>query len=206
VGFVCPLAPRAALVTHFHEGRMRLFWITREDQPIRVTHHWRGPTIFIAARRALTWQDGREILRDPRQATQDGDLVPIKIGDRRGVGSFGGQWRSGSVTQGAPAGSGTLQTSPRRGPAPPPVSAGGLEVSFLRFPMWVPVVLLLLQPVKAIIFGPWRTRRRERLNQCIGCGYDLRALPLPRCPECGLTIEEGEFLRKEAMTSLKNAK
>lgn len=183
VGFVCPLAPRAALVTHFFEGRMRLFWITRDDQPIRVTHHWRGPTIAIVSRNALTWQDGREVLRDPRRATQDGDLVRINIGDRRGVGAFGGQWRSGSVNQApAPPGSGIGRAPARAG--------GGLEVSFVRTPMWLPVLLLLLQPVKAIILGPWLTRRRERLNQCIGCGYDLRALPSPRCPECGRRITE----------------
>jgi hypothetical protein len=167
IGFVCPIAPRATFVTHFFDGRMRLFWITRDDEPIRVTQRWRGPSIDIISRSSRLWQDG-EVVRDMRKAVRDGDMIRINLGDRRGVSAFGGQWRSGQVTQ----------ANPR----------GGFEVSFVRFPMWLPVVVLLLQPVKAIMSGPWRTRRRERLNQCIGCGYDLRALPSPRCPECGRTM------------------
>jgi hypothetical protein len=168
IGLVCPIAPRAALVTHFFDGRMRLFWITREDQPIRVTQTWRGPTIDIVSRGSLAWEGGRHVVRDPRQAMRDGDLVRINIGNRRDVSAFGGQWRRGAVTR--------------------PAAANGLEVSFIRFPMWLPVLVLLLQPMRAIIFGPWRSRRRERLNQCLGCGYNLRALPRPRCPECGRAI------------------
>ncbi len=34
----------------------------------------------------------------------------------------------------------------------------------------------------------WRAARRVRdgISFCVRCGYDLRGLDLPRCPECGV--------------------
>jgi len=40
-------------------------------------------------------------------------------------------------------------------------------------------------------------------NACYKCGYDLTGNVSGRCPECGVPIAEGEFLRSEALTSLK---
>ncbi len=35
----------------------------------------------------------------------------------------------------------------------------------------------------------WRHRRPE----CVACGYDLRGLTEPRCPECGTPFDPGSF-------------
>jgi hypothetical protein len=89
---------------------------------------------------------------------------------------FGGQWR-GRIP---------LTAANRLGGAPG-VAAGipTAEFSFIRMPAWLPVVLLLVQPIRAIIFGPWLWRRRERNHLCLACGYERIGLTEPRCPECG---------------------
>jgi hypothetical protein len=55
------------------------------------------------------------------------------------------------------------------------------------------IALLLGLSAAGILFGPGvvllalRRRNQWRLREhiCLGCGYDLRHLPEPRCPECG---------------------
>ncbi len=54
----------------------------------------------------------------------------------------------------------------------------------LAFPTWVVVVLFsipLITPLPAY----WRRRTRLQRGMCLNCGYSLRGLPTPRCPECG---------------------
>lgn len=57
------------------------------------------------------------------------------------------------------------------------------------FPLWVPSLLLLTWGVYPFLFRPryrrWREHQRQRRGLCVSCGYDLRGLPEPRCPECG---------------------
>ncbi|MEL6329951.1 MAG: hypothetical protein AAFR38_09830 [Planctomycetota bacterium] len=52
-------------------------------------------------------------------------------------------------------------------------------------PLWFSVVLALpLVPLAA-----WRRRRiRRKRGFCVDCGYDLREIAGPVCPECGLAV------------------
>lgn len=58
---------------------------------------------------------------------------------------------------------------------------------YVRFPLWLPVVLTALA---AIALG-WPRRRKRKPTECATCGYDLRGqVPVAegvRCPECGAT-------------------
>jgi hypothetical protein len=53
-------------------------------------------------------------------------------------------------------------------------------------PHWLLALIFAILPARRLYT---RARRRAALrrglNQCVGCGYDLRATP-DRCPECGL--------------------
>lgn len=52
-------------------------------------------------------------------------------------------------------------------------------------PYWVPALFTALLPTIWLAGARHRLRaRRQRLNLCPRCGYDLRASP-DRCPECG---------------------
>jgi hypothetical protein len=59
-------------------------------------------------------------------------------------------------------------------------------------PYWLLALVFAILPVRRL----WtRARRRAALrrglNQCVRCGYDLRATP-DRCPECGLSVPIAE--------------
>jgi hypothetical protein len=64
-------------------------------------------------------------------------------------------------------------------------SPSTIRVRYFRLPVWLIVVLLLVYPIRATLWGPILERRRRRRNQCLNCGYNLIALIEPRCPECG---------------------
>jgi len=55
------------------------------------------------------------------------------------------------------------------------------------------IVAFSLQLLHSFLFIQRRKRGRRRLRRdcCPKCGYPLRGLPEPRCPECGTTAEEG---------------
>lgn len=56
-------------------------------------------------------------------------------------------------------------------------------------PAWFWTCLFGFVPAVAMIRRPSRRRElRRKLGLCVKCGYDLRGLPEPRCPECGTQI------------------
>jgi len=75
-----------------------------------------------------------------------------------------------------------------------PALATLLAGHFRRLPHWWPVVVILLVMSPSVYY--WCRRRalrrvvrcelqRDGVPICIECGYDLRGLDTPRCPECG---------------------
>lgn len=59
-----------------------------------------------------------------------------------------------------------------------------MSVVTVTCPLWVLFVLSVVYPPIAFARGPLRRLRRRKHGQCLACGYDLRGLPEPRCPEC----------------------
>ncbi|GEM_PF-2179914 len=51
---------------------------------------------------------------------------------------------------------------------------------YLVIPVWMPALL-----IGAMACIRWKRQGREDPGRCATCGYDLRALKHPRCPECG---------------------
>lgn len=160
---VIPMTQRACGMILFYEGRLRFFWIESFDSPIDVELIGVGPDIRVSSR-SVAW---------PRlppgiigvDAPRDGDWQRrVSIGGYRQVSSFGGSWRS------------PFDVPPFQ---PPPG-----RTSYVRLPVWLPCVLFLWRPCRAIVHGV-RERHRRRNNLCLTCGYHLKGLIEPRCPECG---------------------
>ncbi len=182
------LSDRHAVALSFFDGRVRLFYFQSAVEAIEVGPiHARfppgqNPKLPLLGSPILPRiRVGRLPLpyvvpvnsngRNPFQ--QEGLPYDVRLGDRRAVPDFGGAWR-GNLSFG-------FFPFLNRPPAG--------EVSYFRIPVWLPVALLILFPVRAMIVGPWRERRRRKRNQCIGCGYHLYGLTEPRCPECGASCE-----------------
>lgn len=180
----CSLSDRHALALSFFDGRVRLFYFHTYVEPVQVVPIFAQfppgydpklpilgapivprirverlplPEVVPAGDRA------RSAWRQRRQPHE------VRLGDRQAVPDFGGKWR-GKMSFGF---------FPIAGRPP----AG--EYSYFRLPVWFPVSLIILFPVRAMIVGPWRERRRRKKNQCVVCGYSLYLLTQPRCPECG---------------------
>ena len=62
---------------------------------------------------------------------------------------------------------------------------GRTWITSAQAPLLPPLVALIAWPVVALVRGPLREHRRQKLHQCLHCGYSLHGLPEPRCPECG---------------------
>lgn len=172
---VWAVSGHAAMVFSFFDGRARVFWITSEQLRIEVNgiQDGKGLRVTPVAGPEDDWSD---VVRQPSPGRGGRGGQQISLAPRGAVPAFGGQWRG-------------------RLPLVPTLAMGGAhgvaasgpvaELSYVRMPVWLPTVLLLLQPIRAIIFGPWLWRRRERRNLCLACGYERMGLTEPRCPECG---------------------
>ncbi len=156
-------APRYIVVLQFYEGRFRVFWIEAAEAPVSVEFVGGGANMRTSSRVA-DWPPlppgvvGADVSRD-----SDWDRY-ISVGGCRQVPSFGGAWKSSF-------GAARFRASPGR-------------VSYVRLPVWLPCLLLLYRPCLAILVGV-RERARRRKNLCLACGYHLKGLTEPRCPECG---------------------
>lgn len=62
-------------------------------------------------------------------------------------------------------------------------------------PLWIPTILSSIYPLCVIPSA--RRRKRRKLGLCVECGYNLRGLTEPRCPECNMPFEE-RLLKKDA--------
>lgn len=67
---------------------------------------------------------------------------------------------------------------------------GAVEVREVTLPLWMLFAVFATYPAVVLVRGPLRRRRRRRMGLCIRCGYNLKGLPEPRCPECGRTVKQ----------------
>ena len=65
-----------------------------------------------------------------------------------------------------------------------------------RVPFWV-LRLLFLLFASTLIACAVGSRRRPKPGFCDQCGYNLKGLTEPRCPECGTTFDQ-ELLEQNA--------
>jgi len=63
------------------------------------------------------------------------------------------------------------------------------EGTFLGLIVGITLAAWAFGPGLVLLFLARRLQRRRELQVCIGCGYDLRRLPVNRCPECGRPFE-----------------
>jgi len=62
---------------------------------------------------------------------------------------------------------------------------------FVVVPLWIPTLLFAIYP--AVSVGRFvRRRGRKRRGVCVNCGYSLKMLTVPRCPECGMPTDPSD--------------
>ncbi|HZL33838.1 MAG TPA: hypothetical protein VFC78_00930 [Tepidisphaeraceae bacterium] len=63
------------------------------------------------------------------------------------------------------------------------------EGTFYSLIIGITMMFWTFGPGVLFLFADVRRRRREHSGLCVKCGYDLRGLPEPRCPECGRAFD-----------------
>ena len=177
-----PVTDNDWAILHFFDSRVRLFWIHGESEPIHVAQVRQGfrPVFRITPTRPAG-PPLRNSTMGPSEPDADEYWEPeIIIGTRWQITSFGGGWQNAL----------RVTTLPRRTRALPTVFS-----SYVRLPVSLVAVVMLIAPATAAIRGPilhrYRQRRdayRRKRGLCVKCAYDLRGLPEPRCPECGTPV------------------
>ncbi len=61
-------------------------------------------------------------------------------------------------------------------------------------PLWLPAALFLVAHL-GLALPRRRLANRRRAGSCLACGYNLRGLQDPRCPECGVAFDPAERRR-----------
>lgn len=186
LSFVVPIGVGIRLTDHrwfvpyCYDGRVRLFMIVSPEQPIDVLTPW-APRVQVKSP-SLAGPPEPGSYGAPFERSLD---YWISVGRYSRVTSFGGGWRLGARRAGlsdpdAPA---ALRLPVRR-------RSLGIYNTYIRVPAWLPVGLLLIQPMKRLVVARWRRRRSGR-NQCLDCGYDLTGNVSGVCSECGSAIPPG---------------
>ena len=68
--------------------------------------------------------------------------------------------------------------------------------TWIRIPFWMPTGLFCF--LFCFSYAPFhRRRKRKKLGLCLKCGYNLKGLTEPRCPECNTSFDE-RLLKKDA--------
>ena len=69
-------------------------------------------------------------------------------------------------------------------------TGGHRERIEVRLPLWLPTIVFTAASYTCYPLHLQRRRRRRKLGLCLKCGYNLRGLTEPRCPECGQEFEK----------------
>lgn len=162
------------LVPHMGDGLVRLFWVRSSTDNLDVYPRAYNRLLTFATPQIL----GPADFQSPTSGTPRGAGPSLRMAGRGQVQSFGFGWQR-----------------PLVGPTP---NAPTVQISFVRAPLWLPVVLLLVFPAVNLFRGPVRRRNRLKRNQCPECGYSREALPAPRCPECGRPHAEEDYTAMHA--------
>ena len=63
-----------------------------------------------------------------------------------------------------------------------------LYETYIRIPLWIPILIAMPYPSALLTIQLWRVmrrRRRRRVGLCVTCGYNLKFNTSGYCPECG---------------------
>ena len=160
------------LVALAYEGRARVFWFHSDFDRFRVKKDSDSQILEIRSVSRGTVLPP-EVCGPPEPP---GFRRLIPLGTRRQLPAFGGLWR------------GELLWYYVAIPFPNDATRrANVNSSFVRFPLWLPIGLLIVSPLRRIMrerLVTWRVRS----NRCPKCGYRLDGLLNARCPECGSLV------------------
>ncbi len=165
-GYAQKITEHNWLVSYTYDGRMRIFWFDSQTHPFKIAHRWGTPRIHILPIDAA-WPIPRRPNRNIMAAyiPQPQWQTWVNIGGYNEVSDFAFTWNTVFRT-GVP----------------------GFTISrhsYVRFPLWIPALLLIITPIRSAIKGPIIQRRRKKRGECIHCGYNLTGNTTGVCPECG---------------------
>lgn len=169
-GYAQKITDHNWLVSYTYDGRMRLFWFDSKTHPIKIVHRRGIPRVNILPKDAH-W---------PRPPTLDRDVagpnIPRPIWHARIAITPYGQLPDFAFTWNTTARSGLPGFTLYR-------------YSIIRFPLWIPALLMIITPIRSAINGPIMQRRRKKRGECLHCGYNLTGNTSGVCPECGSDIQ-----------------
>ena len=78
-----------------------------------------------------------------------------------------------------------------------PNSTFSKQMIVVSVPLWMPTFLFASLCFAFLYFPSHGRRKRRELGLCVKCGYNLKGLSEPRCPECNTPFDE-RLLKKDA--------